>query len=74
MWSCKKSELNLATFLLNIHPGQEPPAPLPSLRLQDAVGGRADGAGAGPDGRDAAGNLTAGPGHDAAGAELAGML
>ena len=73
MWSCKKSELNLATFLLNIHPGQEPPPPLPSLRLQDALRGRADGAGAGPDGRDAAGHLAAGPRHDAAGAEPAGM-
>ena len=73
MRSCKNSELELATFLLNLHPGQEPSTPLPALRLQDAVGGRADGAGAGPDGRDAAGHLTAGPGHDAAGPELAGM-
>ena len=53
--------------------GQEPPAALPALRLQDALWRRADGAGAGPDGGDAAGNLAAGPGHDTAGGDLAGM-
>ena len=73
MWSCKNSELELATFLLNLHPGQEPPSPLPAVRLQDALRGRADGSGAGADGRDAAGNLPAGPSHDAAGTEPAGM-